>query len=294
MDSLALAARFPKLQAWESGDAHPTLKQLEDYARATHAPIGYFFLPKPPVEALPIPDFRTVADRAISQPSPNLLDTVYACQERQAWYRDFALVNGLPPLSFVGSINSQLDPVRAAELLRQTLQFDVDARRECRTWTEALRLFIEHAENIGVLVMVSGVVLNNNYRHLDPREFRGFALSDDRAPLVFLNGADSKAAQMFTLAHELAHLWLGQSALSNVSVGETSDNAVESWCNRVAAELLVPMAVFRAELLENEPVNKTLSRLARRFKVSTLVVLRRLIYRSANVFSSTRCICPAR
>ena len=277
MDSLALASKFPKLQAWESGDAHPTLKQLEDYARATHAPIGYFFLPKPPVEALPIPDFRTVADRAISQPSPNLLDTVYACQERQAWYRDFALVNGLPPLSFVGSINSQLDPVQAAALLRQTLQFDVDARRDCRTWTEALRLFIEHAENLGVLVMVSGVVLNNNYRHLDPHEFRGFALSDDRAPLVFLNGADSKAAQMFTLAHELAHLWLGQSALSDVSIVETSVNAVESWCNHVAAELLVPMAVFQAELVENETVNETLSRLARRFKVSTLVVLRRLL-----------------
>ena len=277
MDSLALASKFPKLQAWESGDAHPTLKQLEDYARATHAPIGYFFLPKPPVEALPIPDFRTVADRAISQPSPNLLDTVYACQERQAWYREFALVDGLPPLSFVGSLNSQLDPVQAAALLRQTLQFDVDARRDCRTWTEALRLFIEHAENLGVLVMVSGVVLNNNYRHLDPHEFRGFALSDDRAPLVFLNGADSKAAQMFTLAHELAHLWLGQSALSDVGIGETGVNAVESWCNRVAAELLVPMAVFQAELVESETVNETLSRLARRFKVSTLVVLRRLL-----------------
>ena len=170
MDSSALATRFPKLHAWESGDAHPTLKQLEDYARATHAPVGYFFLPEPPLEALPIPDFRTMADRAISRPSPNLLDTVYACQERQAWYRDFALVNGLPPLSFVGSINSQLDPVGAAELLRQTLQFDIDARRDCRTWTEALRLFIEHAENLGVLVMVSGVVLNNNYRQLDPRE----------------------------------------------------------------------------------------------------------------------------
>ena len=277
IDSLALASKFPKLQAWESGDLHPTLKQLEDYAQATHAPIGYFFLPEPPVEALPIPDFRTVADRAISRPSPNLLDTVYACQERQAWYRDYALVNSLPPLPFVGSINPQLDPVRAAELLRRTLQFDVDARRESRTWTEALRLFIEHAENIGVLVMVSGVVLNNNYRHLDPREFRGFALSDDRAPLVFLNGADSKAAQMFTLAHELAHLWLGQSALSDVSIVETSVNAVESWCNHVAAELLVPMAVFQAELVENEPVNETLSRLARRFKVSTLVVLRRLL-----------------
>lgn len=276
LDPLALAGRFPKLDEWESGELQPTLKQLEDYARATHAPIGYLFLPAPPDEPVPIPDFRTMADRAVRNPSPNLLDTVYACQERQAWYRDYALVNGVLPLSFVGSLTRQTDPTRAADVLRQALRFDIDARRDCRTWTEALRLFIEQAEVLGVMVMVSGVVLNNNYRHLDPQEFRGFALSDDRAPLVFINGADSKAAQMFTLAHELAHLWLGQSALSNLSAGESSENAVESWCNRVAAELLVPMTAFEAELLANEPVRETLARLARRFKVSSLVILRRL------------------
>lgn len=276
LDVLALTARFPKLEAWEAEEVQPTLKQLEDYARATDAPIGYFFLPAPPVESVPIPDFRTMANRVIASPSPNLLDTVYACQERQAWYRDFALVEGQPPLPFVGVLNTNMVPVQAAEQIRQTLGFDVDARRDCRTWAEALRMFIEQAERIGVMVMVSGVVLNNNYRHLDPQEFRGFALADDRAPLVFINGADSKAAQMFTLAHELAHLWLGQSALSDVSAGETSDNAIETWCNQVAAELLVPMDVFLGELFIDEPIRDTLSRLARRFKVSTLVVLRRL------------------
>lgn len=276
LDVLTLAARFPKLEAWEAGEVQPTLKQLEAYARTTHAPIGFFFLPEPPVEPVPIPDFRTMANRAIARPSPDLLDTVYACQERQAWYRDFALINGQPPLPFVGALSANVAPVQAAEQIRRTLSFDVDARRDCRTWAEALRLFIEQAENIGVMVMVSGVVLNNNYRHLDPQEFRGFALADDRAPLVFINGADSKAAQMFTLAHELAHLWLGQSALSDVSAGETSDNTIETWCNQVAAELLVPMDVFLGELVADEPVHDTLSRLARRFKVSTLVVLRRL------------------
>ena len=280
LDVLALTARFPKLEAWEAEELQPTLKQLEDYARATHAPIGFFFLPAPPVEPVPIPDFRTIADRAIASPSPNLLDTVYACQERQAWYRDFVLVDGHPVLPFVGALNTNMPPIQAAEQIRQALGFDVDARRDCRTWAEALRLFIEQAERVGVMVMVSGVVLNNNYRHLDPQEFRGFALADDRAPLVFINGADSKAAQMFTLAHELAHLWLGQSALSDVSAGESfdkaPDNAIETWCNQVAAELLVPMEVFRGELIDGEPVRDTLNRLARRFKVSSLVVLRRL------------------
>lgn len=277
LEPAALAHRFPRLTSWEAGEALPTLRQLEDYARATHAPIGYFFLPEPPVEPVPIPDFRTMADRAITRPSPNLLDTVYACQERQTWYRDYVQVNGYQAFPFVGSLSRDLPPVQAAERIRQALSFSVDARRDCRTWTEALRLFIEQAEAVGVMVMVSGVVLNNNYRHLDPQEFRGFALADALAPLVFINGADSKAAQMFTLAHELAHLWLGQTALSNASADDGSGNATEIWCNQVAAELLVPLAIFTAELQSDESLRQTLDRLARRFKVSTLVVLRRLL-----------------
>jgi len=97
------------------------------------------------------------------------------------------------------------------------------------------------------------------------------------APLIFINGADSKAAQMFTLAHELAHLWLGQTALSDVSAEQAPANAVERWCNEVAAELLVPMDAFCAELAADESVAMTLKRLARYFKVSSLVILRRLL-----------------
>lgn len=276
LDVFALEGRFPKLMDWEAREALPTLKQLQDYAKATHAAIGYFFLPEPPAEPMPIPDFRTMADRVITRPSANLLDTVYACQERQAWYRDFALVNGEATLPFVGTLNTGNSPVQAAGEIRDSLGFDVDARRDCRTWTEALRMFIEQAEQAGIMVMVSGVVLNNNYRHLDPQEFRGFALADEYAPLVFINGADSKAAQMFTLAHELAHLWVGQTALSDASAGDACDNAIETWCNQVAAELLVPMNIFISEIVEDEPLPDTLARLARRFKVSTLVILRRL------------------
>lgn len=99
---------------------------------------------------------------------------------------------------------------------------------------------------------------------------------DARAPLVFINGADTKAAQMFTLGHELAHVWLGAPALSDASAASVPEQAVESWCNRVAAELLAPLEAVRAELVRGEPLERTVARLARRFKVSTLVVLRRL------------------
>jgi Zn-dependent peptidase ImmA (M78 family) len=258
------------------GRTRPTLKQLEAYARATYAPIGFFFLPEPPVERVPIPDFRTAGAEQIGRPSPDLLDTIYICQQRQEWYRDFLRTTGEERLAFVGSMTLDTDIVAAAGAIRAALSFDLEERRQCPTWTEALRRFIELADAVGVLVMVNGVVGNNNYRRLDPEEFRGFALTDPSAPLVFINGADTKAAQMFTLAHELAHLWLGQSALSNVDAAAVPRDRVEDWCNRVAAELLVPIAVIREEYRPGEDIKGAMDRLARRFKVSTLVVLRRL------------------
>jgi Zn-dependent peptidase ImmA (M78 family) len=272
----ALTERFAKLPDWESGTAQPTLKQLEALAKATLTPVGYFFLPEPPVDTLPLPDFRTIGDQPPARPSPNLLETVYICQERQSWYRDFAITAGVVPCAFVGSVTSKSDVVSVAESMRQTLGFDLAARAACPTWTDALRDFIGQSEMAGVMVMCSGVVLNNNNRKLDPDEFRGFALSDPLAPLVFINGADTKAAQMFTLAHELAHLWIGQSGVSDATVRDVPDRETERWCNQVAAELLVPLAVLRAEHQPKVSLDGEITRLARRFKVCTLVVIRRL------------------
>lgn len=268
--------RFPQLEQWERGDAQPTFKQLECFAKATHTPVGYLFLAEPPKETVPIPDFRTVADTHVRQPSPDLLDTVYLCQQRQDWYRDFARSAGDDRLRFVGSIRVRDDIVRSAGIIRKALRFDLDARAQLATWADALRRFIEQADRLGVLVMVSGVVGSNTRRKLNPQEFRGFALADDLAPLVFINGADSKAAQMFTLAHELAHMWLGESALSDAQASAVPAQAVERWCNQVAAELLVPMEAFNAAHERGSELRAELDRLARRFKVSTLVILRRM------------------
>ncbi len=272
----SLQTRFPKLDLWESGQKDPTLKQLERFANATHTPIGYLFLPEPPVERVPIPDFRTVGNEHIGHPSPDLLDTIYVCQQRQEWYRDFATSMGEKPRPFVGASDLTSDIEKTAANVRHALGFDVEERQRIPTWTEALRRFITQADDLGVLVMVSGVVGSNNTRKLDPQEFRGFALVDDLAPLVFINGADTKAAQMFTLAHELAHVWLGRSAVSDSQAVFLPENEVERWCNQVAAELLAPLAVVRAEYSPTNPLEDEINRLARRFKVSTLVILRRI------------------
>jgi len=289
IDPHALLRRFPRLAAWERGEIRPTLKQVESFARATHTPVGFLFLQEPPVETVPIPDFRIAGNVDLGHPSPDLLDTIYICQQRQGWYRDFARSMGETPLAFVRSAQPTDGVETAAAGIRQMLGFDLEERRRIPTWTEALRRFIEQADELGILVMCSGVVLNNNRRHLDPAEFRGFAIADELAPLVFINGADTKAAQMFTLAHELAHIWLGQSALSDaqaswvperVAVSDAEaprgPDQVERWCNRVAAELLVPLDALRGEYDGRAELQVEVERLARRFKVSTLVILRRI------------------
>ncbi len=276
LSDATLEKRFRKWELWLTGEAQPTLKQLENFARLTHTPIGYFFLPEPPELTLPVPDFRTVRDEALIEPSSALLDTLYLCQQRQDWFRDYARLHGLARLSFVGSVTLADQEEEVAEAMRKDLSLSIAERQRLPTWTEALRQLIAKAEEAGVLVMASSIVGSNSHRKLNVDEFRGFALADDLAPLVFLNGADSKAAQMFTLAHELAHIWLGESGVSDPQAGGIPEQRIERWCNQVAAELLVPLAELRQIYEPDAPITVEIQRLARLFKVSTLVALRRL------------------
>jgi Zn-dependent peptidase ImmA (M78 family) len=271
-----LARRFPPLARWESGEARPTRRQLERFAKATHATVDHLLLAKPPVERVPIPDFRAAGNGRIGRPSPNLLDTLSLCRQRQAWYRDFARVQGDKPLAFVGSAGLKSDIAATAAAMRSALGLDLEERQKISAWDKTLRRLIDHADALGILVMVNGVVGNNSYRRLDLQEFRGFALADARAPLVFINGTDAKAAQMFTLAHALADIWLGQSALSDVTPIAAPEHEVERWCSAVAAEVLVPLSALRAEYRRGEELRNALTRLARRFKVSTPIILRRI------------------
>ncbi|MBX7229627.1 MAG: ImmA/IrrE family metallo-endopeptidase [Burkholderiaceae bacterium] len=275
-DYQELTTRFHKWPLWLSGKAQPTLKQLEAFARLTHTAIGYFFLPEPPTVTLPIPDFRTRKDQVLTEPSTNLLDTIYLCQQRQEWYHNYNRLHGIPALSFINSARIQDDPVSVAQNMRETLKLSAHERRELPTWIDALRQLINKAEDIGILIMASSIVGSNSHRKLDVGEFQGFALSNALAPLVFLNSADTKAAQIFTLAHELAHLWLGATGVSDSQAGEIPEQNTEKWCNRVAAELLVPIDMLRSTYRSELPLTDELQRLAREFKVSSLVVLRRL------------------
>lgn len=272
-----LCEKFPKYPKWMSGELNPTMKQLEKFADQTYTPFGFFFLPEPPVEHLPIQDFRTVSDQDVPPFSPHLLDTIYAVQMRQEWMRNFLIEEGEPPLAFIGSRTLLEAPEAVAVDIRVTLGLAPLWSRNLKTWEEALRTLIQHIEAAGVLVMINGVVENNTHRPLSVKEFRGFVLSDSHAPVIFINGTDAKAAQMFTLVHELAHLWLGQAGISDFNELLPSDNAVEIFCNKVAAEFLIPANEMTSAWHEVKEANNPFERLARVFNVSPVVVARRAL-----------------
>jgi Zn-dependent peptidase ImmA (M78 family) len=276
IDRDELRRKFPKLSEWASGGSMPTMKQLETFAEATYTPFGYLLLPTPPNEQLPVPDFRTIRDQGVRRPSANLLDTIAVCEQRQEWYRQWALAAGEPSIPYIGSVSLADDVEDVADQMRDVLGFDLNRRRDFPTWTDALSGLSEHAEDAGVLVMISGVVGSNTHRKLNPDEFRAFALVDDYAPVIFINGVDAKAAQIFTLAHELVHLWLGESAVSNPQMVGENGNETERWCNEVAAELLVPRRSLEREVGRATELGEEVQRLARFYKVSSLVVLRRM------------------
>ncbi len=264
-------------KAWESGDARPTLRQAQTLADKLNVPLGYLFLPSPPKEELPIPDLRTVAGAPPMEPSPDFIDLLYDVIRKQQWYREYLESQGARVVPFVGRYQSEDDPEEIAADIRHTLPIDVKMRQASPTWEYFLREFIRRAESAGVLVMRSGIVKNYTRRKLEVEEFRGFAIVDSLAPLVFINGKDAKAAQIFTLGHELAHLWIGVGGVSNPDYSKKSaqqNNSVERLCNRVAAEVLVPKREFLTRWNDYGDVPTNLQALAARFRVSTWVILR--------------------
>jgi Zn-dependent peptidase ImmA (M78 family) len=272
-----LQNKLPKIRQWIDGESRPTLRQLETLAKATYTPLGFFFLEEPPQDRLPIPHFRTLSDEGLQKPSPNLLETIQTMKHRQSWMREFLIEQGQEYLPYVRSARLEEQPAYIAQRIRSTLGFGEGWAAQQRTWTDALRVQRETIEEAGILVVVNGVVGNNTYRKLDPSEFRGFVLVDEYAPLVFVNGKDSKAAQMFTLAHEVAHVFYGSSAAFDLREMQPADDPIEQVCNRVAAEFLVPenelSKVWDSIKNDTEPFQM----LARQFKVSVLVAARRAL-----------------
>ena len=265
------------IDAWEAGEKRPTFRQAQRIAQALYVPFGYLYMSEPPIEELPLPDFRTTPSQSPRKPSPDLLDLLNDVMGKQQWFRGYRESEGAEALPFVGRFESTDPAEEVAGDIRTVIDVN-SARSRAANWEGFMRELTRNAERLGIMAMRSGVVGNNNYRPLDVEEFRGFSISDRVAPLVFINGRDFKGSQIFTFAHEMAHIWAGQGGLSNPDYGLRSgqdDSSLERFCNRVAAETLVPGEDFRSRWDNgSSSLEAKIKSLTIHYKVSAMVVLR--------------------
>jgi Zn-dependent peptidase ImmA (M78 family)/DNA-binding XRE family transcriptional regulator len=263
--------------AWESGHQSPPFVRAEKLADKLRIPFGYLFLSKPPSDDFPLPDLRTIGNVAVSKPSLNFLEVVNDALLKQQWYSEYLEESGAKKVSFVGSRRIADGVQEVAASMSKALGIDRKAREDATSWQSFLTYIVRRAEELGVLVMQRGIVGNNTKRRLDVDEFRGFVIADRFAPLVFINARDAKAAKNFTIVHELCHLWIGESGISNPNLRRRSAdeaNAIERFCNKVAADVLAPEAELLQRWKAGIRIDDNIAALARYFRVSRYVVAR--------------------
>lgn len=264
--------KFPKVQLWIEGKKKPTVKQLEEFSKKVHLPFGYLFLTEPPKEHLPIPFFRSTGSKA-EKVSINVYDTILLMQQRQDWLRDYLKDNDFEQLSFVGKFRNTTNVQAIVADIRNTLNLPENWASQFRTWQEAQDHLVLHIEDKGIITVFNGVVENNGFRKIPVDECRGFVLVNEMAPFMFINNADWKSAQMFTIVHELAHIWTGHSAGFDFRKLQPADDPIEILCDKVAAEFLVPENSFN-EVWNHNP---SIPYASRYFKVSEIVIARRAL-----------------
>ena len=261
-----------KAEQWVSGKARPTFKQAVDLAKTLQIPFGYLWLKEPPKEQEIIPDLRTIGNGGLAQMPLELKTAVNDVKQKQEWFKEYAKTNGILKCEAIGRFKGSDDTQEIAD--------DVTARLEIQDLVGSgcdkdrmLKNLIEKIEKLGILVMRNSILRGNTKKKLNLDTFRGFAIFDEFAPLIFINTNDSKAGQIFTLMHEVAHLWIGQSGISDSDIRE--NNKIELACNEIAAKILMPKTKIQKAFREFDD-DRWLECIADRFSVSTLAVLNRL------------------
>lgn len=279
-EELSTKKSLKNLHEWMVGTKKPTRYQLEAFAAATYTPFGYLLLPKPPhIQPFPIPHFRTIKNDKPPKHSLDLEDTIKTIKRRQDWLRDYLVGVGAEPLEFVGAGKMDDDPVNVAKEIRKILDLRQNWTAKSTKWERAQSHLREKIEGARIFLSMDSMVKNNRYRRLDPKEFRGFVLVDNYAPFIFVNSADVGGAQMFTLAHELAHVWVGKSASFDLHhLTSNSNDKLEVACNKIAAEFLVPTKeIHRYWDVFTQSPDGAFKSASRHFKVSRIVAARRAL-----------------
>jgi len=226
-----------RLQALESDiEAVPTRPMLLKMAKQYRRPLLTFYMSAPPRRGDRGQDFRTLPE-GYSPANDALLEAlirdVRARQSliREALHDEEEAVR----LPFVGSVTMSGGASAVVSSIRNAIKIGFLEFHKRSSPQDAFELLRSRAEKVGVFVLLKGD-LGSHHSAIDPETFRGFALADEIAPFVVINDQDSKAAWSFTLVHELAHIWLGETGVS----GGLGELAIEQFCNQVAAEFLLP------------------------------------------------------
>lgn len=270
----SLKKYFPRAEEWLKGKSNPTLNQLEKLASKALIPFYLFFLKDLPEEKISFLYFRAKGEKV--EASPELEYTISVIKMRQNFLSAYLEELGWEKNRFIGKINTNMEINQASEIIRDELQLKPNWAEEQKSWSQAFEFLKGRIENLRIFIFTNNVVDNNNYRKLNPREFSGFSLIDEYAPVILVNSADYIASQIFTLIHELSHIGLGMPEEGIFSFMEIDEyqNEIEIFCNKVTGEVLVPE---RAIIKAFKIYGKNYETLARKFKVSQAVIGLRLL-----------------
>ena len=251
-----------------TGERTPSFNQLSEMAKHFRIPLGVLLSDEViPEKKIEIP-FRTVNSEFIGEPSRELRDTIEEMNSKQAFLKE----ERLPELDFIGSFSMDDDAMVVAQAVREILGLRKNYFEKVKK-EEVFKFLRGKISRVGVFVFTNGKFQDNTHRLLDPKEFRGFVLSDKEAPIIFINQADTKNAQVFTLVHEFVHLLLGEEEILGQTPLESEYDEVEAFVNKVTAEVLVPADLLKMRYDEHPSIDA----LASIFKVSRFVIARRLL-----------------
>lgn len=227
-----------KLKEWETGTSQPTIKQAQNLAKAYKRPFALFFLPEIPRDFQPLQDFRKSGSKSLTTSSIFIIREI---QQKQAWLSDVYSENNEEELSFVGRFTINDNPQKVAQDILSTLKINPAFYKS----ENPIKEWIDAAEKNGIFISRTSFI--HSRLKLDSEELQGFAIADKHAPFVFVNSDDWNAPQLFTLVHELAHIWIAETGISNEVEPELKNkdkfNPIELFCNEVAANALMPKEI---------------------------------------------------
>jgi Zn-dependent peptidase ImmA (M78 family) len=276
MTELIAAAKvsvsIEKLKEWEDGISQPTIRQAQTLAKAYKRPFALFFLPDVPRDFQPLQDFRKSGSKSLTTSSIFIIREI---QQKQAWLSDVYSDNQEEKLQFVGRYTIKDNPQDVANNILETLNINPSLYKS----DNPIKEWIDAAETNGIFISRTSFI--HSRLKLDSDELQGFAIADPYAPFVFVNSEDWNAPQLFTLVHELAHIWIAETGISNDVEPEIKNKGkfhpVELFCNEVAANALMPKEIVLNFGAESFQSSRDVFKISKQLGVSSFALLVRAL-----------------